>query len=93
MKQGGIPGTMWQDYVCGLYVTTTQYKEMLFFKEKMEEMLATEEGTAWATSIPEGATTSPIADIVVGAYSFPESYIEEKIQTIPRVNRIMEFCN
>ena len=92
-EAGGIPGTMWQDYVCSLYVTTTQYKEMLFFKEKMEEMLATEEGKAWATSLPEDAESSPISDIVVGAYSFPESYIEEKIQTIPRINRIMDFCN
>ncbi len=90
---GGIPGTMWQDYVCGLYVTTTQYKEMQFFKQKMEEMLATEEGKAWATSLPEGATESPIADIAVGAYSYPKAYIEEKINTIPRVNRITGFCN
>lgn len=91
-EAGGIPGTMWQDYVCGLYVTTTQYKEMQFFKKKMDQMLATDEGKAWATSLPENASSSPIADIAVGAYSFPENYIKEKIQTIPRINRIMDFC-
>ncbi len=90
---GGIPGTMWQDYFCGLYVTTTQYKEMLFFKEKMEEMLATEEGKAWATDLPEGAESSPLDSVTRGAYSFPETYIEQKIATISRKNRIMDFLN
>ncbi len=90
-EAGGIPGTMWMDYNCDLYVTTTQYKEMLFFKEKIAEMLATEEGKAWATSVPTEATQSPLQDIAVGAYSYLESYIEEKLNTISRINRITSF--
>ena len=87
-EAGGIPGTTWMDYNCDLYVTTTQYKEMQFFKQKIAEMLSTEEGKAWATSVPADATESPIDDVVVGAYSYPESYIKEKLATIPRINRI-----
>ena len=90
-EAGGIPGTMWMDYNCDLYVTTTQYKEMQFFKQKVDEMLSTEEGKAWATSVPDEATQSPLADIAVGAYSYPEAYIEEQLNTIPRINRITSF--
>ena len=90
-EAGGIPGTMWMDYCCDLYVTTTQYKEMQFFKQKVEEMLATKEGKTWANSVPSEATQSPLADIAVGAYSYPEAYIEEQLNTIPRINRISSF--
>ncbi len=91
-EAGGIPGTMWMDYNCDLYVTTTQYKEMLFFKQKIAEMLATDEGKAWATSVPETATQSPIADVFTGVYSYPEAYIEEQLKTIPRINRITNLA-
>ncbi len=88
---GGIPGIMWQDYVCGLYVTSTQYKEMLFFKEKMQEMLATPEGKAWAENIPQGADESPLADYATGAFSYAESYIRDQVANMPRKNYILQF--
>lgn len=92
-EAGGIPGTMWMDYACDLYVTSTQYKEMLFFKEKMDEMLATKEGAAWANSVPKEATNSPIADTAAGAWSYPETYVRQQLAELPRQNLIMSFCD
>ena len=93
-EAGGVPGTMWQDYACDLYVTTTQYKELQFFNQKVKEMLSTEEGKAWATNIPAEELTDPLADVAVAdAYSFKPDYIHNAIATIPRKNIIMEFCN
>ncbi len=87
-EAGGVPGTMWMDYCCDTLVTSTQYKEMLFFQEKINEMLATEEGRAWATDFEPAPRN--FESIVKGAYSFPEEYISEQLATIPRYNRITQ---
>ncbi len=44
IEEGGIPGILWEDFQCDGFVTETQEKELLFYKEKMEEYLATPEG-------------------------------------------------
>ncbi len=46
-ENGGIPGVLWEDYLCDGYVTSMQQKEMKFFKEKVQEALNTPEGKAW----------------------------------------------
>ena len=47
---GGIPGILWQDYLCDGYVTKTQFEEMKFFKQKLDETLSTPQGKKWATN-------------------------------------------
>ncbi len=91
-EAGGVAGTMWMDYACDLYVTSTQYRELQFFCEKIEEMLATEEGKAWATNIPEEETQSPLSQYTQGAYSFNPEYIDEKLSSVNRHNMILDFC-
>ena len=55
-------------------------------------MLSTEEGRAWATQIPAEELTSPMADLAATAYSYPESYIQNELDTVARHNIIMDFC-
>ena len=92
-EAGGVPGTMWMDYACDLYVTSTQYKELQFLNKKFQEMLATEEGKAWATSVPEEATQNPVADLANGGYSFPESYLDQELADLVRYNQILDYCH
>ncbi len=90
-EAGGTPGIMWMDYNCDLYVTSTQFKELQFFQEKVKEMLATKEGKEWATNIPAEQLEHPLEDVAKGAYSYPEEYIENAIANLPRVNGIMDY--
>lgn len=92
-EAGGIPGTMWMDYACDLYVTSTQYKELQFLQQKFKEMLSTEEGKAWATSTPEDAKQNPVADLATGGYSFPEAYLDQELASLNRHNQILDYCN
>ncbi len=92
-EAGGVPGTMWMDYACDLYVTSTQYKELQFLNKKFKEMLATEEGKAWATATPEEAKQNPVANVATGGYSFPESYLDQELADLVRYNQILDYCN
>lgn len=78
---GGVPGILWQDYLCDGMATSTQYKEIKFYKEKIEEMLATEEGTAWAENF-EKLDQSWRDE--VGAWSYPEEYVESVVANTKR---------
>jgi hypothetical protein len=91
-EAGGMPGCFWMDHCCDVYATTTQFKEMKFFNQKIQEMLATEEGREWATNIPAEELINPLAD-AKGAYSYPEEYIQNAIATIPRINGIMDYVS
>ena len=79
---GGVPGILWQDYLCDGLVTQTQYREMKFFKQKIEEMLATDEGKEWATNfeLPDQSWK----DETPGKWSYPKEYIEKTIQETKR---------
>jgi hypothetical protein len=44
IEEGGIPGILWEDLQCDGFVTETQERELLFYKEKMNEYLASPEG-------------------------------------------------
>ncbi len=92
-EAGGVPGTMWMDYACDLYVTATQYKELQFLNQKFKEMLATDEGKAWATSVPDQAKQNPVAEQATGGYSFPESYLDQELADLTRYNQILDYCN
>lgn len=50
IEEGGIPGILWEDLQCDGFTTETQQREMLFFKQKMEEYLQTPEGIKASTS-------------------------------------------
>ena len=49
MEEGGIPGVTWEDLQCDGFVTETQEREMIFFKEKLQEYLRSPAGIAAAT--------------------------------------------
>jgi hypothetical protein len=49
IEEGGIPGILWEDLQCDGFTTETQQREMLFFKEKMKQYLASPEGKKAAT--------------------------------------------
>ncbi len=91
-EAGGVPGTMWMDYACDLYVTSTQYKELQFFHQKIEEMLATPEGSAWAHGADPSESESPAATLAKTAYAYPEAYLDKQLKNVPRYNQILDFC-
>jgi hypothetical protein len=76
-ENGGIPGILWEDYLCDGYVTETQQKEMKFYSQKIAQTMATKEANAWATNnVPDvNATLSKS----LGKYSYKESYIQKEI--------------
>jgi len=49
IEEGGIPGLLWSDYNCDGFVTETQEKELIFYKEKMEKYLNSPEGKKAST--------------------------------------------
>jgi hypothetical protein len=49
IEEGGIPGILWQDFNCDGFVTETQERELIFYKNKMEEYLSSQEGIEAST--------------------------------------------
>lgn len=79
---GGIPGVMWQDYHCDGYVTSTQYKELKFYTQKIQEMLSTDEGKKWATDFEAPERT--FEEDTKAIWSYPREYIEKVLEETPR---------
>ena len=77
-ENGGIPGVLWEDYLCDGYVTSMQIKEMKFFTKKLKEALDTPEGKAWA----EGNTIDQkkIVENSLGVNSYPKEYVASCIE-------------
>jgi len=76
-ESGGIPGVLWQDYLCDGYVTETQQKEMKFYSSKIAEMMETDEAKAWATTnVPDIEAIYAKSN---GVYSYNEDYITAEI--------------
>lgn len=46
-ESGGVPGILWEDYLCDGFATETQKREMRLFKDKLNEALSTPEGKKW----------------------------------------------
>ncbi len=79
-ENGGIPGVLWEDYLCDGYITETQQKEMKFYSSKIAEMMATDEAKAWATTnVPD---VEAVLGSSVGAYSYSEEYIQQQIDAV-----------
>ena len=77
-ENGGIPGVLWQDYLCDGYVTETQEKEMKFYSSKIAEMMETDEAKAWATdNVPDIESIYAKSNAV---YSYSEDYINNEIR-------------
>ncbi|MBQ9415944.1 MAG: hypothetical protein IJU20_03765 [Clostridia bacterium] len=71
-ENGGVPGILYQDYLCDGYMTETQYKEIQFFTQKLKEALGTSEGENWARNFTQDPSVR--ADSA-GAYSYPQEYV------------------
>ncbi|MBR4867901.1 MAG: beta-galactosidase, partial [Clostridia bacterium] len=77
-ENGGIPGVLWQDYLCDGYVTETQEKEMKFYSSKIAEMMETDEAKAWATTnVPDVESIYAKSN---GVYSYNKDYITNEIR-------------
>lgn len=50
IEEGGIPGLLWEDLQCDGFTTETQERELLFYKQKMQEFLESPEGIEASTS-------------------------------------------
>ena len=79
---GGIPGVMWQDYYCDGFITSTQYKELQFYTEKIQEMLATDKGREWASNFD--APSRAFEKDVKAIWSYPQEYIDKVLAQTPR---------
>ncbi len=87
-EAGGIPAVMWMDYYCNGYITRTSYKEIQFYTQKIKEMLATQEGQAWATDFEvAGSEVNREAGHI---WSYDSAYVEELIADTPRYNRFTD---
>ena len=76
-ENGGIPGVLWEDYLCDGYITETQQKEMKFYSSKIAEMMATPEAQLWATTnVPDVESVYAKSN---GVYSYKPSYIQSEI--------------
>ena len=79
-ENGGIPGILWQDYLCDGFVTQTQFDEMKFFKEKLSEMLETKEGREWAerfTPPDDGFRKN-----VPGKWSYDPAFVKSAVKRV-----------
>ena len=83
-EAGGAPGVMWQDYLCNAFITSTQFKELKFYTQKINEMLSTPEGEKWARNFKP--QNSEWKNSSMKKYSYPEEYIAELIKNTVRKN-------
>ena len=81
-EAGGIPAVMWMDYYCNGFVTSTMYKEMQFYSQKVQEMLQTQEGKAWATDFEAGKSNQH--ESVNHVFSYDPDYLTQKMAAVER---------
>lgn len=81
-EAGGVPGLLWQDYISSSICTSTQYKELKFFHKKVEEMLSTDEGKAWASNFTQ--PDQSWRESTATAWSYPSEYIRQTIDSAQR---------
>lgn len=78
-EAGGVPGILWQDLGCDGVVTETQQKEMEFFNQKIQEMMAN-------PAVREQAKMDKPANNVTGLYSYDPEFVDSVIAEV-RKNR------
>ncbi len=77
-ENGGIPGVLWEDYLCDGYVTETQQKDMKFYAAKIAEMMETDEAKAWATTnVPDVASVYAKSK---GTYIYNEAFLDAELK-------------
>ncbi len=77
-ENGGIPGVLWEDYLCDGYVTETQQKEMKFYSSKIAQMMQTEEAKEWATTNVQDVQS--VYNKAVSQYSYNEAFLDAEIE-------------
>ena len=78
-ENGGVPGILWQDYLCDGYATATQRREIAFYTQKLTEALQSEEGQAWAKNFKQD--TSVLKDSA-GAWTFDAEMVQSIINRV-----------
>jgi len=76
-EEGGVPGILWQDFECNGFATETQIKEMKFFKQKIDEMLADPAVQAMTKTDRVNAAESSDAK-----QSFDPEFIKEMVEKV-----------
>ena len=76
-ENGGVPGILWQDYLCDGYATATQRKEIAFFTEKLKEALDCEEGRAWSSDFKQNTA---VRDGSWGRWTFDKAHVESLVE-------------
>ncbi len=77
-ENGGIPGVLWEDFLCDGYVTETQQKEMKFYSSKIAQMMQTEEAKAWATTNVQDVQS--VYSKAVSQYSYNEAFLDAELE-------------
>jgi hypothetical protein len=85
-ENGGVPGILWQDYLCDGYATETQRREIAFFTKKLTEALDSPEGRAWAKTCIH---REEVRSGSVGAWTFPK---QDVLAAIERVQAKRSGC-
>jgi hypothetical protein len=78
-ENGGVPGILWQDYLCDGYATSTQRREIAFFTEKLTEALNTAEGQAWAKNFDQNES---VLDAAFGSWSYSSDLVQAQIDRV-----------
>ena len=78
-ENGGVPGILWQDYLCDGYATATQRKEIAFFTRKLTEALESPEGRAWTQSHTQDAAVLAAS---AAANTFPPEFVKAEIERV-----------
>jgi hypothetical protein len=76
-ENGGVPGILWQDYLCDGYATATQRKEIAFFTQKLKEAMDTPEGRAWAKNFTQDAS---VLNGSYGCWTFDRDMVKDLIE-------------
>ena len=77
-EAGGIPGILWEDYLCDGFATETQQKEMKFYSKKIAEAMQTEAAKKWSEEDREDW----VLDEKSAVFSYPPAYVRSEIERV-----------
>ena len=77
-ENGGIPGVLWEDYLCDGFVTETQQKEMKFYSSKIAQMMSTEEAKEWASTNVQDVQS--VYAKALTQYSYNEAFLDAELE-------------
>ena len=82
-EAGGIPGILWEDYLCDGFATETQQKEMKFYSEKIAEAMQSEAAQVWSNENRDAWAR----DAQAGVFSYPPEYVRAEIERVKALRR------